>query len=338
MRIAIMGAGCIGGLIGASLRSAGKSVTFIDRGDQLRALRSNGLIVKRPPEPGLHVVPIDAVEDTSGCGVQDVVFLALKAHQITAALDSLQRLVGPRTIVVTLQNGIPWWYFQRHGGEYEGRTIEAADPGGRIGAIIDPQRIIGCVAYPAASQIAPGQILHVEGNRFPVGALDGRESDEAMLVSGLFREAGFKSPVLTDIRAEIWLKAIGNMSFNPISALTQATLVDICEHDDTRSLARRMMEEGEAVAAALGISLRVSIDRRLEGARRVGKHRSSMLQDVEKGEPLELEALVSAVTELGRLTGTPTPTTDNVLALARLLNRIMADEQVAIIRRSRTEA
>jgi 2-dehydropantoate 2-reductase len=333
-----MGAGCIGGLIGASLQSSGRTVTLVDRGHQLRALRSSGLTVQRPLKPELRLVHVDAVEDASGCGLQDVVFLALKAHQITAALDSLQYLVGPQTIVVTLQNGIPWWYFQRHGGEYDGRTIEAADPGGRISAIIDPERIIGCVAYPAASQIAPGHILHVEGDRFPVGALDGSESDEALLVSGLFRQAGFKSPILTDIRAEIWLKAIGNMSFNPISALTQATLVDICEHDDTRSLARRMMEEGEAVAAALGVSLRVSIERRLEGARRVGRHRSSMLQDVEKGEPLELEALVSAVTELGTLTGTPTPTTDNVLALARLLNRIMADEQVAIIRRSRAEA
>lgn len=333
-----MGAGCIGGLIGASLQACGRSVILVDRGDQLRALQAEGLTVQRPAAPPLRTVPVKAIEQTSDCGTQDVVFLALKAHQIAAALENLQPLIGPKTVVVTLQNGIPWWYFQRHGGEFDGRAIEATDPGGRIGKTIDAERIVGCVAYPAVSRVAPGHILHVEGNRFPVGALDGSDSDDVRLVSRLFAESGFKSPVLPDIRAEIWLKAIGNMSLNPISALTQATLVDICEHDDVRELARRMMKEGEAVAAALGKSLRVSIDRRIEGARRVGKHRSSMLQDVERGEPLELEALVSAVTELGALTATPTPTASNVLALARLLNQVMADEEVAIVRRPRAEA
>jgi 2-dehydropantoate 2-reductase len=217
-------------------------------------------------------------------------------------------------------------------------VIESSDPGGHISKAIDPGQIVGCVAYPAVARIAPGQIRHVEGNRFPVGAPDGTESRKVHRVSELLESAGFKSPVLSDIRAEIWLKAIGNMSFNPISALTQATLVDICEHPDTHSLARRMMEEGEAVAASLGVSLRVSIDRRIEGARRVGRHRSSMLQDAENGEPLEHEALVSAVSELGVLTGTPTPTTDNVLALTRLLNQVIVDEQVAIVRRPRTRA
>lgn len=334
MQITILGAGCIGGLVGAALQACGKTVTFVDRGEQLQALQSSGLTIQQPGEPP-RTVPVRAVGHTSGCGIQDVVFLALKAHHIESALENLEPLVGSKTVVVTLQNGIPWWYFQRHGGEFDGRTIEAADPRGRISAAIDPGRIVGCVAYPAVSRVAPGHILHAEGSRFPVGAPDGSDSDEARLISGLFTEAGFKSPVLPDIRAEIWLKAIGNMSLNPISALTQATLVDICEHDDVRTLTRRMMEEGEAVAAALGKSLRVSVDRRIEGARRVGKHRSSMLQDVECGEPLELEALVGAVTELGALTATPTPTTENVLALARLLNEVMTEEDVAIVRRPR---
>lgn len=338
MRITVMGAGCIGGLIGAALQASGTPVTFVDRGEQLLALQTAGLSVSRPDGSRLHVTPCRAVADTAECGVQDVVFLALKAHQITAAIEDIAALLGPETIVVTLQNGIPWWYFQRHGGAHDGLRIESADPGGRIAGRVDPARIVGCIAYPAASKLAPGHILHVEGERFPVGALDGRETAEVLRVSGLLQAAGFKSPVLPDIRAEIWLKAIGNLSFNPISALTHATLVDICEHAGARALARRMMEEGEAVAAALGVSLRVSIDRRIEGARRVGKHRSSMLQDVENGEPLELEALVTAVAELGELTGTPTPATLNVLALARLLNQVIADERVAIVRQARTGA
>ncbi|HUO81929.1 MAG TPA: 2-dehydropantoate 2-reductase [Gammaproteobacteria bacterium] len=338
MRITIMGAGCIGGLIGGALEASGTPVTFVDRGAHLAALREDGLRVTRAGGGELHVTPLRAVADTASLGAQDVVFLALKAHQISAAIDDIAALIGSDTIVVTLQNGIPWWYFQRHGGEHDGRIIEGADPGGRIAARIDPARIVGCIAYPAVSKVAPGHILHVEGHRFPVGALDGSESAETLRVSVLLESAGFKSPVLPDIRAEIWLKAIGNMSFNPISALTQATLVDICEHPDACALARRMMQEGEAVAAALGVSLRVSIDRRIEGARRVGKHRSSMLQDVENGEPLELEALVTAVAELGELTGTQTPATHDVIALARLLNHVIIGERVAIVRKPRNGA
>lgn len=330
-----MGAGCIGGLIGAALQVSGNSVTFVDRGKQLQALQAAGISISRPDSTEWRVGPLQAVSDTANCGVQDVVFLGLKAHQITPALEKIVPLLGPETILVTLQNGIPWWYFQRHGGKHDGYVVEGADPGGRIGQTIDAGQIVGCVAYPAAAQLAPGKILHVEGNRFPVGTPDGADSEKARLVSGLFEGAGFKSPVLRDIRSEIWLKAIGNMSFNPISALTQATLVDICEHPDTRMLARRIMEEGEAVAANLGVSLRVSIDRRIEGARRVGKHRSSMLQDVENGEPLEHEALVCAVSELGALTGTPTPAIDNVLALTRLLNQVIVNERVAVVRQPR---
>jgi 2-dehydropantoate 2-reductase len=337
MQITVMGAGCIGGLIGAALERSGTPVTFVDRGDHLRALESGGLRVTRPDGSEFRVVPSRAVSSTADVGVQDVVFLALKAHQITAALDDIDALVGAGTIVVTLQNGIPWWYFQHHGGPYEGRVIEGADPGGRIGERIDSERIVGCIAYPAASKVAPGHIRHVEGDRFPVGALDGAENEQVRRVSELLQAAGFKSPILSDLRAEIWLKAIGNMSFNPISALTQATLVDICEHAGARALARQMMEEGEAVAAALGVKLRVSIERRLEGAGRVGKHRSSMLQDAEAGEPLELEALVSAVVELGELTDTPTPATRHVLALASLLNHVITRERVAIARKPRME-
>lgn len=333
-----MGAGCIGGLLGAAIQTSGTPVTFIDRGEQLHALQTAGLTILQPDGSELRVPSLQAVSDTAECGVQDVVFLALKAHQISAAVNDIAALLGPETILVTLQNGLPWWYFQRLGGIYEGRVIEGADPGGLISKAINPERIVGCIAYPAAARVAAAHIKHVEGNRFPVGSLDGSDSDEVRIVSDLLSNAGFKSPVLPDVRAEIWLKAIGNMSLNPISALTHATLVDICEHADTRLLARSMMEEGEAVARALGITLRVSIDRRLDGARRVGKHRSSMLQDAENGEPLELEALVSSVVELGALTGTPTPATSNVLALVRLLNQVITSENVTIARHKRNHA
>ncbi|MBA3562731.1 MAG: 2-dehydropantoate 2-reductase [Gammaproteobacteria bacterium] len=338
MRITIMGAGCIGGLIGAALQSSGTPVTLVDRGEHLRKLQRDGLTVTRPDGSELQVSPCNAVADTSGCGVQDVVFVALKAHQITGALDSICTLIGPGTAVVSLQNGIPWWYFQRHGGAHDGHVIEGADPGGCIARRIDPGRVVGCIAYPAASMAAPGHVRHVEGDRFPVGALDGEENEDVVRVSRLLQGAGFKSPILSDIRGEIWLKAIGNLSFNPIGALTHATLADIGEHPDTRALARRMMEEGEQVAARLGIKLRLPIERRLEGARRVGRHRPSMLQDAENGEPLEVEALVTAVVELGELVDMPTPAIANVLALTRLLNQVIVEERVAIARQRRKEA
>lgn len=328
MRITIMGAGCMGGLIGGALQSTGTSVTLVDRGEHLKRLQTQGLRVTRPDGSQLRLPSCHAVGDTAGCGAQDVVVVALKAHQIPAALDAMSELIGPKTTVVTLQNGIPWWYFQLHGGPHDGRVIQAADPGGQISARIDPRQIVGCIAYPAATMAAPGHVVHVEGNRFPVGALDGRETERVMRVSALFQCAGFKAPILENLRAEVWLKAIGNLSFNPISALTRATFADICEHPDTRNLAREMMEEGETIANRLGIELRVPIERRIEGARRVGKHRSSMLQDVENGEPTELDALVTAVVELGELTGTDTPTIRHVLALTRLLSQVVTQERV----------
>lgn len=333
MRIAIMGAGCMGGLIGGALQSSGAAVTLVDQGERLKRLQSQGLRITRPDGSGLRLQSCHAVGDTTGCGAQDIVIVALKAHQIPAALDAMSELISPDTTVVTLQNGIPWWYFQLHGGPHDGQVIQAADPGGLISARIDPHQIVGCIAYAAAMMAASGHIVHVEGNRFPVGALDGRETEHVIRISELFQRAGFKSPVLENLRAEVWLKAVGIVSFNPISALTQATLVDICEHPDTRMLATQMMKEAETVANRLDIELRVSIERRIEGARRVGKHRSSMLQDVENGEPMELDAVVTAVVELGELTGTDTPTIRHVLALTRLLNQIVTEEHVGIARR-----
>jgi 2-dehydropantoate 2-reductase len=234
------------------------------------------------------------------------------------------KLFGPDTVVVTMQNGIPYWYFHRHGGALAGSVVRSVDPDGVIGRNIPAERIIGCVVYPAAELIAPGVIRHIEGERFPLGDLDGSSSARVTRVAECFSHAGFKSPVLDNIRAEIWLKAWGNLTFNPISALTRATLVDICQFPLTRALAEAMMTEAQAVAGKLGISFRVPLEKRIAGAEKVGKHKTSMLQDIEAERPPEIEALVGSVVELGRLTHTPTPNIDAVYALAELLARTIA--------------
>ncbi|HEY4973228.1 MAG TPA: 2-dehydropantoate 2-reductase, partial [Steroidobacteraceae bacterium] len=255
---------------------------------------------------------------------QDMVILAVKAHQVEAVANDVPKLFGPDTVVVTMQNGIPYWYFHQHGGELAGSVVRSVDPSGVISQKIPAERVIGCVVYPAAELIAPGVIKHIEGERFPVGDLDGSTSARVRRVSECFTHAGFKSPVLDNIRAEIWLKAWGNLTFNPISALTRATLVDICQFAPTRALAAAMMSEAAAVAGKLGISFRVPLEKRIDGAEKVGKHKTSMLQDIEAERPPELEALVGSVVELGRLTHTPTPNVDAVYALADLLARTIA--------------
>lgn len=319
MKICIVGAGAIGGLVAAKLALAGREVTVIDQGAHLAAIRKNGLklVHKDGSEEVAHT--LNAVADLRQAGHPDVVILALKAHQIGPMAKDLRTLFGPDTMVVTVQNGLPWWYFYKHGGHLEGQPLRAADPDGLIAASIEPSRVIGCVVYPAAEVTAPGVIHHVEGDRFPVGEPDGSVSERVQRVSEMFVSAGFKSPVLPDIRSEIWLKAWGNLSFNPISALTHATLVEICQHPLTRELAANMMREAQAVANTLGVQFRVSLEKRIEGAEKVGHHKTSMLQDVEAGRTLEVDALVGTVVELGRLVNLPTPSVDAVYALVKLL-------------------
>jgi len=235
----------------------------------------------------------------------------------------LTHLCHAQTTIVTMQNGIPWWYFHKHAGEYEGMPVHSADPDGSIARSIDSGRIIGSVVYPAANLISPGVVQVVEGNRFTLGELDGSTSSRVQAISAALTQAGFKAPVISDIRSEIWLKLWGNLSFNPISALTHATLVDICQFPVTRELATQMMTEAQTIANKLGVTLRVSIERRIAGAEKVGAHKTSMLQDVEQGRPIELEALVGSVVELGTLTGTPTPYISSVYACASLLAKTL---------------
>ena len=326
MKIAVVGAGAIGGYVGAKLALAGEEVTFMVRGANLAALRHGGikLIMEDGAEVGAKNVT--ATDDYAAAGPQDLVILAVKAHQLEAVANDVPRLFGPETVVVTMQNGVPYWYFHRHGGELAGSVVHSVDPSGLIGRQIPAERVIGCVVYPASTLIAPGVVKHIEGDRFPVGELDGSSSPRVIRVSECFIRAGFKSPVLDNIRAEIWLKLWGNLTFNPISALTRSTLVDICQFAPTRKLAAAMMTEAQAIANKLGITFRVGIDRRIAGAEKVGKHKTSMLQDVEAGRAPELEALVGSVVELGRLTHTPTPSIDVVYALAQLLARTIAEE------------
>jgi len=321
MKIAIIGAGAIGGYLGVRLALAGEDVTFLVRGAKLQAIRQHG--IKLVASDGSEQVArqVRATNDYRTAGAHDVVVLAMKAHQLGAVADDVPLLCGPDTVVVPMQNGIPFWYFHKLPGPFEGHTLESVDPGGRIGRAIAADRVLGCVVYPASELVAPGVIRHIEGDRFPLGELDGSTSARAQAVSEAFQRAGFKAPLLPDIRAEIWLKLWGNLVFNPVSALTRATLEDICRFAPTRELAAIMMSEAQQVAAKLGVTFRVSIDKRIAGAERVGAHKTSMLQDIEAGREPEIEALVGSVVELARLTHTPTPHIDAVYALARLLGR-----------------
>jgi 2-dehydropantoate 2-reductase len=326
MKIAIIGAGAIGGLVGAKLALAGEEVTFLVRGRNLQAIRERG--IKLVTAEGKEHVAREAraTDDYAQAGPQDVVVLAMKAHQVEPVLAQLPHLLGPDTVIVPMQNGIPYWYFQKHGGPYEGTRVTSVDPNGRIAAGIDPQRVLGCVVYPASELLAPGVVRHIEGDRFPLGELDGRTTERVQDVAAAFANAGFKAPVLEDIRSEIWLKLWGNATFNPISSLSHSTLVDICQFPLTRELAAAMMREAQEVAEKLGITFRVPLEKRIAGAEKVGKHKTSMLQDVEAGREPEIDALVGSVLELARLTGTPTPHIDTVYALVKLLARTMQEQ------------
>ena len=326
MKIAIIGAGAIGGYVGVKLALAGEDVTFIVRGANLAAIRQNGM--KLVMHDGVEHVArnVKATNDYAEAGVQDIVVLAMKAHQVEAVAKDLPRLLGPHTVVVTMQNGIPFWYFHGVGGAFDGTPVRSVDPTGLLTEMIPARQIIGCVVYPASELTEPGVVRHIEGDRFPIGELDGRTTERVTRVSECFIKAGFKAPVLDNIRAEIWLKLWGNLTFNPISSLAHSTLVDICQFPLTRDLAANMMREAQAVAHKLGIEFRVSLEKRIAGAEKVGKHKTSMLQDIEAGRAPEIDALVGSVVELGRLTDTPTPHIDTVYALVKLLAKTMAEE------------
>ncbi|MDP9993802.1 2-dehydropantoate 2-reductase [Variovorax boronicumulans] len=327
MKIAVIGAGAIGGLVGAKLALAGEDVTFIVRGANLAAIKANGFKLISAEGEEQVARNVKATDSYDEAGPQDIVILAMKAHQVEAVANDVPKLFGPETMVVTMQNGIPYWYFHNHGGALAGTPVRSVDPTGLVSEKVPAERVIGCVVYPASELIAPGVVKHIEGDRFPVGELDGSSSERVNRVSACFTGAGFKAPVLDNIRAEIWLKLWGNLTFNPISSLSHSTLVDICQYPPSRDLAAAMMREAQAVAHKLGIEFRVTLEKRIAGAEKVGKHKTSMLQDVEAGRAPEIDALVGAVVELARLTDTSTPHIDTVYTLVKLLARTMEDQR-----------
>ena len=317
MKISIFGAGAIGGYMAVKLVQAGADVSLVARGPHLAAMRDNGLTLIE--EDGQETtVAVRASDDPAELGVQDYVIVTLKAHSVPPVVARMQPLIGPNTTIVSGVNGVPWWYFHGLEGPYQGTRLASVDPGDAQWNGFGPDRVLGCVVYPAAEVIRPGVIKHIEGNRFSLGEPDGSKSDRATALSQALAAAGLKAPVRPRIRDEIWVKLWGNLSFNPISALTHATLDVLCTDPGTRAVARGMMVEAQEIAEKLGVKFPIDVDRRIDGGAAVGAHRTSMWQDLDAGRPMEIDALVSAVQELGRLTNTPTPTIDTVLALVQL--------------------
>ncbi|WP_394689770.1 2-dehydropantoate 2-reductase [Hoeflea sp.] len=319
MKICIFGAGAIGGYMGAKLAQAGAEVGLVARGPHLAAMRANGLTLIEEGERSNVAVQVS--DDPGELGVQDYVIVTLKAHSVPPVVPAMAPLIGPDTTIVSGVNGVPWWYFHKLGGPLEGTRLKSVDPGDAQWTGFGPDRVLGCVVYPAAEVSEPGVIHHIEGNRFSLGEPDGSRSERATRLSQTLQAAGLKAPVRPRLRDEIWVKLWGNLAFNPLSALTHATLDVLCTDPGTRLVARNMMLEAQEIAEKLGVRFPIDVDRRIEGAAAVGAHRTSMLQDLLAGRPMEIDALVGSVQELGRLTETPTPAIDTVLALVTLRAR-----------------
>ncbi len=321
MKICIFGAGAIGGYMGAKLAQAGADVSLVARGAHLAAIKDKGLtLIEESKEP--VTAKVRASADPAELGEQDYVIVTLKAHSVPPAVAAMRPLIGDRTTIVSGVNGVPWWYFHKIGGPLEGTRLQTVDPGNVQWDGFGPDRVLGCVVYPAAEVSTPGTIRHIEGNRFSLGEPDGSKSERAAALSQVLQAAGLKAPVKPRLRDEIWVKLWGNLSFNPISALTHATLDVLCTDPGTRGVARRMMIEAQEIAEKLGVSFPIDVERRIDGGAAVGAHRTSMLQDLDAGRPMEIDALVGAVQELGRITATPTPVIDMMLALVTQRARV----------------
>ncbi|AKI01907.1 ketopantoate reductase [Hoeflea sp. IMCC20628] len=320
MKICIFGAGAIGGYVGAKLAHAGADVSLVARGPHLAAMRKNGLTLIE--ESGTTNVAVTVSDNPADLGPQDYVIVTLKAHSVPAVVGRMKPLIGENTTIVSGVNGVPWWYFHKIGGPLEGTRLESVDPDGAQWDGFGPDNVLGCVVYPAAEVIEPGIVKHIEGNRFSLGEPDGSKSERVLALSKALTEAGLKAPVRPKLRDEIWTKLWGNLSFNPISALTHATLDVLCTDAGTRQVARNMMLEAQIIAEKLGVKFPVDVDRRIDGGAAVGAHKTSMLQDLDAGRPMEIDALVRSVQELGQITQTPTPIIDTVLGLTQLRARV----------------
>lgn len=320
MKICIFGAGAIGGYMGAKLGQAGADVSLVARGPHLAAMKEKGLTLIEGDET--TTIPVTASDDPAALGPQDYVIVTLKAHSVPPVVPKIKPLMGEGTTIVSGVNGLPWWYFHKLGGPLEGTRLETVDPGNAQWDGFGPDNVLGCVVYPAAEVSEPGTVHHIEGNRFTLGEPDGSKSERALELSKALSSAGLKAPVRPKIRDEIWVKLWGNLSFNPISALTHATLDVLCTDEGTRAVARGMMVEAQEIAEALGVKFPIDVERRIDGGAAVGAHRTSMLQDLSAGRPMEIDALVASVHELGKILGKPTPTIDTVLALVQLRAKV----------------
>ncbi|MFZ8873920.1 MAG: 2-dehydropantoate 2-reductase [Paracoccaceae bacterium] len=319
MKICVFGAGAIGGYMGVKLAQAGADVSLVARGPHLAAMQQNGLrLIEEGQE---HKVSVSASDTPADLGEQDYIIITLKAHSVPPVVEKMRPLIGKNTTIVSGVNGVPWWYFHKIGGPLEGRRLHSVDPDDAQWNGFGPDNVLGCVVYPAAEVIEPGVIKHIEGNRFSLGEPDGSKSERAISLSQALSAAGLKAPVRPKLRDEIWVKLWGNLSFNPISALTHATLDVLCTDEGTRPIARAMMLEAQEIAEKLGVKFPIDVERRIDGGAAVGAHRTSMLQDLDQGRPMEIDALVASVQELGKITQTPTPIIDTVLGLVRLRAR-----------------
>lgn len=322
MNVTIIGAGAIGGHIAAKLALAGESVKVVARGEHLNAIRKRGLTLKENGEE--FVARLEATDRVAEAGGADLIVLGVKAHQLAPIAAEVASIVTPKTVVMTTQNGFPWWYFYKHGGPHEGTSLESVDPGGIIASHLPIDSVIAGISYQAAEIESPGVIRHIEGHRLPIAEIDGRKTERIALLSELFTKAGFKSPALNDVRTEIWMKLWGNQTFNPISALTHATLEGLCRFPRTRELATAMMREAQTVGEAFGIRFRISIEKRIAGAESIGAHKTSMLQDIEHGRAIEIDALLGSVIELARLVNVSTPHLDAIYAVTKLLGETVS--------------
>ena len=319
MKICVFGAGAIGGYMGVKLAQAGADVSLVARGPHLAAMQQNGLrLIEEGQE---HKVSVSASDTPADLGEQDYIIITLKAHSVPPVVEKMRPLIGKNTTIVSGVNGVPWWYFHKIGGPLEGTRLHSVDPDDAQWNGFGPDNVLGCVVYPAAEVIEPGVIKHIEGNRFSLGEPDGSKSERAIALSQALSAAGLKAPVRPKLRDEIWVKLWGNLSFNPISALTHATLDVLCTDEGTRPIARAMMLEAQEIAEKLGVKFPIDVERRIDGGAAVGAHRTSMLQDLDQGRPMEIDALVASVQELGKITKTPTPIIDTVLGLVRLRAR-----------------
>lgn len=319
MKICVFGAGAIGGYMGVKLAQAGADVSLVARGPHLAAMQQNGLrLIEEGQE---HKVSVSASDTPSDLGEQDYIIVTLKAHSVPPVVEKMRPLIGKNTTIVSGVNGVPWWYFHKIGGPLEGTRLHSVDPDDAQWNGFGPDNVLGCVVYPAAEVIEPGVIKHIEGNRFSLGEPDGSKSERAIALSQALSAAGLKAPVRPKLRDEIWVKLWGNLSFNPISALTHAALDVLCTDEGTRPIARAMMLEAQEIAEKLGVKFPIDVERRIDGGAAVGAHRTSMLQDLDQGRPMEIDALVASVQELGKITKTPTPIIDTVLGLVRLRAR-----------------